>query len=176
MGLYYPALLYAIKTRLQADSTLVGYMGGATTPEKTLNIVTTFPRPAVDPRGTTYPYVAIWPVSDTIDDSFMGRKVEVMFEVHLYVEGSPQTADPTLLKMTKQHERVIGDWPSHSNRTPAYGLDRWFPDFTGNSGDAVTSYVPDMVVYRGFQDLTDPMGDRREWVLTFATTLQLVAA
>jgi len=173
MGLYYPALLKSIGTRLQADTTLVGYMGGSDSTARTLNIATTFPKPAADPRGTTYPFVCIWPVSDVVDDTFDGRKLDLTFEVHAFTEVQPTTTDSTLLKLVKIHERIVGDWASHSDRVPVYGLDRFLPDFTGYTGDAATAYSATHIEYKGFQDLTDPIGDRREWVMTFDVSMTL---
>lgn len=173
MGLFYPALLKSIKARLQADTTLVGYMGGADSAARLLNITTTFPKPASDPRGTSYPFVSFWPISDSVDDTFECRKLDVTFEVHAFTEVQPTAADATLLKMVKIHERIVGDWASHSDRVPVYGLDRFQPDFTGYTGDAATAYSATHIEYQGFHDLTDPIGDRREWVMTFGVSMKL---
>lgn len=171
MALFIPALLKAINDRLSGDTIasvgLTTYLGNGAT-----SVRTSFPPPGVDPPGTTYPLVTITPVSDSVDDAFDGRFHRFTIEVRLFVaEQSTSQSVDTLLTMVKMHERVIGDWPEQSNRTPTYGLDRWTPSFSGYTGDFATAYAATTMVYEGFNDQTEPVGGLREWNLVFSVNL-----
>lgn len=170
MALFTPALLKAINARLSGDtgaSGLTPLLGNGAT-----SVRTSFPPPAVDPPGTTYPLVTITPVADAVDDTFDGRFLKYEIEVRLFVEeqAATQSVD-TLLVMLKMHERVVGDWPEQSTRVPSYGLDRWQPDFTGYTGDVATAYTATHMEYAGYSDQTGPLGGIREWCLNFNVSL-----
>lgn len=170
MALFLPALLKSINDRLSGDTgtggltTLLG--NGAT------SVRTSFPPPGVDPPGTTYPLVTITPVSDEVDDGFLGRFGMYTIEVRLFVaeQSTTQSVD-TLLLMMKLHERVIGDWPEQTDRNPTYGLDGWLPSFTGYTGDFVSAYTATTMDYTGYTDQTEPIGGIREWCLNFRVGL-----
>lgn len=169
MGLFIPAILKAIDARLSGDSTLVALLGTTTSAA----ITATFPPPAVDPPGTSYPLVVFKFLSADNEDALRTRRFLMMFEVHLFVAEKNATTD-TLLTMCKIHERVIGNWPESSAEppVPAYGLDRWSPSFSGQTGDAASSYAPEMMEHLSTIEASD-QDDRgiRQWIMTFRVGL-----
>lgn len=169
MSLYLPALLQAIQTRLTGDATLLALLGTGTGTA----ITTTFGFPAVDPMGTTYPRIIITPMSETPDDPFKSRRSLIGIDVMIYaLETPPSGATQTsLLTMLKIHERVMGDFPDQSTGVPSYGLDWWTASFSGQTGDAATTYAAETMVFTGFTNETDPEGGLRCFRISFSVGL-----
>lgn len=164
MGLWTPALYTAVNARLSGDTTLTALMGNGAN-----SITAKYPFPGVDPVGTTLPAMTFAIVEeDNRAEPFDGRFVDETLEVHLYALEQPGTAQ-SLLTMEKIKERVMGDWPNQTAAAgPSYGLDRWKPDFTAQTGDAATAYTATAMVFDppGF-DGTEPGLGRREWIYRF---------
>lgn len=155
MGLYVPAMWKAVNTRLTGDSTLVALLAGGSA-----NSITCYqPTPvAVDSSSAQYPWVYYKLGERRPDDAFATRRHEFEFEVHVMVQERPPsavTADP-ITTLAKIEERIIGDWSEQSTRVPSYGLDRYIPDVSAQTGDAATNYSPEMIVYNGTIDLSEP--------------------
>lgn len=167
MGLWEPALYYAINARLSGDTGT----GGLTTllGNGANSIAASFPRPAVDPRGTTLPTVTFNTVDEeNPDEPFDGRYIDHQLEVHVYVEEQPSGGGESLLVLSKIKERIMGDWPNQTAASgPSYGLDRWQPNFSGQTGDAATSYTANHLEFISGFDATDPGGGVREWIYRF---------
>lgn len=172
--LFLPALWQAIRTRLTGDATLVALLGSS----GASNITVTFPFPAVDPSGGSYPKITINPVSVVPDDTFPDRRQVCTLELHIWVEEITGTdAEQTtssLLRLAKIHERVLGDWPYQLvNVQPTYGLDRWKPDFSAQTGDGASDYEAEQITHvdPGMIDLTDSDSGLRHWQLVFRCAL-----
>ncbi len=172
MSLFIPAIWKAIDTRLTGDASLLTLLGsnGAN------NVRLAFPMPAVDPPGTTFPLVVFRFRSADVDDGFGTRRYNMTFDLDLYCEAKPLAGGTSWLTMAKIHERVIGDWPNQSSRTPTYGLDRWIPDFSAQTGDAATTYAPEAMCHTGTVDASDETDNYVKWVATFTIALDLRSA
>lgn len=168
MGLWEPALYHAIAARLLGDNTGTGNLCSLLA-STTGSIKASFPQPAVDPRGSTYPCVTFACVDESIpDEPFDGRYMEHLLELRIYVEEQPSDGSESLLTLSKIKARVLGNWPEKNSSTPPdYGLDRWQPDFTGYTGDSSTSYSANHIVFDSGYDATDPGAGIREWVYRF---------
>lgn len=165
--LWTPPLFNAIKARLLADTALTDLLGSGTN-----SIRAQFPSYAQDPAGSTFPLVTFYARTEKNDDAFDGRKLDVLMEFHIYTAGQPSQGGQTLLILEKIKARIMGDWPDHATRVPVFGLDRWIPDFTSQTGDAATDYVALMLTFEDGYDATDfNDGGMREWVMTFKTSL-----
>jgi hypothetical protein len=169
MGLFVPALFNAIKTRLRFDSTLAALLG----PGAAAGIRNQTMPPAVDPSGTTFPCVVFrFRNADSVD-ALRTRRYEIDFDVEMYVEENPAAGGDSLLTLCKIHERIIGNYVDNTN-LPQYGLDRWVPDFTGQSGDASTTYSAEMVIHVRTFDDSDAEQGRLKWVSQYKTSLDKV--
>jgi hypothetical protein len=171
MGLFVPALFTAIDNRLSADTTLLALLGTGTS----VNISNGRLPPATDPPGSTLPCVVFKYQSDAPDDAFSTRRYVVTFQIEMYVEDQPalDSANSPLI-LEKIFERVLGDWPGNgNNRVPVYGLDRWIPDFSGQSGDSSTVYSSEMMIYKGSYNDSDAEDGRLKKVSTYEVALDL---
>jgi len=162
-----PALLNAIGTRISADTTLTAMLGAPT------NVTASFPVPAVDPEGTSYPLITFAPVGSINDDTFEGRLELHTIEVHIFHQTMSLVDSMPLAKMIQIRDRLLGDWVCQTTRIPTFGLDRWTPTFPAVTGIAQTDYVADIMVFKSWVDATgfDDSGVR-EFVLTFEVRLE----
>jgi hypothetical protein len=166
------AMVQAIQTRLAADTAVTNGLTVLLGSNGAGNIRTTYAAPAVDPTGTTYPLVQVWPMSDNVDDSFEGRRLECLYNVRASVAKNAATSgyDPVLLLM-RIHERIVGDWPDQVTRVPSYGLDRWQADFTAQTGFGATTYAAETMEYTGYNGVFDDEDTIMRWDLTFRVGL-----
>lgn len=165
MALYAPALYKAIHARLTGDATLAGFLGNSTA-----SVRAQFPNDAVDPSGTTFPLVTFYIASEEVaNEGLDTRIIDYMVEFHLYVEAQPAAGGDSLLVLEKIKERIMGDWPEQATKAPSYGLDRWLPDFSAQTGDAATAYSAMVMEFRNGRDGTDfDGGGIREWIMNFS--------
>lgn len=167
-SLFVPALLKAIDARFSADTTLLALLAGGTSAA----ITATFPPPATDPQGsTTYPKLVFRLDYAKNDDSFPGRRFDCKVSIHIFVAERDVSGSDSYLVLWKIHERVMGDWPEQSNRIPTYGLDRWRPDFSAQTGDAASSYVSENMQVEDTSDVTEEDGGLRRLILSFSVAL-----
>lgn len=167
MSLFTPAIFKAVRDRLAADTTLTGLLAGASA-----NAITwEMPQQASDPPSGFYPRVVLEYVADERDEAFKTRRVVYTFEVHIYHRERAASGEDAVLTMAKIAERIVGDWPDQTSRTPTYGLDRWAPDFTAQTGDYATSYAAETMLHTGSVNATDRGSGLIEWVLTFQVGL-----
>lgn len=164
MGLYVPALWKAVGDRLAGDSTLVALLAGGSA-----NSITSYlPQPATD-ASASYPWVTFRLIDRSVAESepFETRNHIVTFSVLLFVQERPVSSVSTdpLVTLAKIEERVLGDWSEQSTRVPTYGLDRWQPDFSGHTGDAVSTYSPTEILYQGTSDQSE--SGLLSWELSF---------
>jgi hypothetical protein len=171
-NLWNVAMVQAMQTRLSGDTTPTDGLTVLLGTNAAGNIRTTYAQPATDPEGTTYPLVQMWPMSDQVDDSFNGRRLECLFNVRASVAKTSGTSgyDPVLMLM-RIHERIVGDWPDQSSRVPSYGLDRWQADLTVGTGFGATTYAAEMMVYMGYNGVFDDEDSIMRWDMTFKVGL-----
>lgn len=147
----------AIGNRLAGDSSLVALLGTS----GSANIRLGDAPYATDPPGASFPRISFDLIdANTNDEGFAVRRFEVLYEVVVEVDarpsgGSTDGAGPRIT-LDKIHARILGDWCDRSTRVPVYGLDRWVPDFSGQTGDAATDYASDMMVYQGTERAHEP--------------------
>lgn len=171
-NLWEVATLYAMQTRLGADTVLCDVSTGLLGPNGSSNIRTYFAPPSVDPPGTTFPIIQIWPMSDTQADTEDTRILDTLLNLRVNVpKVTAVSGDDPLLTLLKIRERLIGDWPAHSTRVPTYGMDRWQMDFTGQTGDAASTYSATTMVYTGSNANFDDEDSVMRSDLNFAVSL-----
>ena len=126
-----------IRARLVADAVLAGYVSTR---------IAYFTLPA----DTVYPSITFNVVSETNQDAFQTRVVELVFDVHIWVEEMPQSNAYIGYERARQIAlRVAGDWDQQASRVPSYGLARWQP--TAGNGFNYTLIVGEQEV-----DQTEP--------------------
>lgn len=168
MALFELALWEAIDTRLSADSTLTALLGNGSSSIRFQTVP-----PATNPSGTTYPMVVFKWKASIPDDALSTRREQIEFDIEIYVEEQPASGADGVLTFFKIRERIIGDWPEQANRTPTYGLDRWIPDFSAQTGDTATSYAGEMIVRGDARDESDFEDGKLKMVIPFKTAMDL---